>query len=161
MKRFINMLEKAQIAVGVIFLCVFFLVIMFQIATRYMGVSVIWTEEVANYSFVWAIFMGASVMVNRREHFNFDFIQRKLQGKKRLSLSIFNDLVLIIFNIFIFLLGIQVTVEFWNYRWETILEMKMGYIWIVIPIMAATMIFYSLSHLIDHIKAFNMKEADE
>jgi len=156
-KRFIQVLEKVQIAVGVTFLCAFFLVIMFQIATRYLGISVIWTEEVANYSFVWAIFMGASVMVNRREHFNFDFIQRKLQGKKRLSLSIFNDLVLIIFNIFIFLLGIQVTVEFWYYRCVTILEMKMGYIWIVIPIMAVTMILYSLSHLVDHIKAFNVK----
>lgn len=161
MRRFINVLEKVQIVVGVTFLCIFFLVIMFQIATRYMGISVIWTEEVANYSFVWAIFMGASVMVNRREHFNFDFIQRKLQGKRRLSLSIFNDLVLIIFNIFIFLLGVQVTVEFWNYRWETILEMKMGYIWIVIPIMAVTMIFYSLSHLVDHIKTFKVKEVKE
>lgn len=158
MKRFVKALEKVQITAGVVFLCVFFVVIMLQIVTRYMGVSVIWTEEVANYSFIWAIFMGAAVMVNRREHFNFDFFQRKLQGKRRVSLSIFNDLVLIVFNIFIFLLGMQVVVEFWNYTWATIPEMKMGYIWIAIPIMAATMIIYSLSHLMDHMKALKEKE---
>ncbi len=158
MKRFVKALEKVQITTGVVFLCVFFVVVMLQIVTRYMGVSVIWTEEVANYSFIWAIFMGAAVMVNRREHFNFDFFQRNLQGKRRVSLSIFNDLVLIIFNIFIFLLGMQVVVEFWNYTWATIPEMKMGYIWIAIPIMAATMIIYSLSHLMDHMKALREKE---
>src|SRR5690625_3401557 len=94
-------------AAGVFFLCVFFLVVIIQIVTRYMGVSVIWTEEVANYAFMWAVFMGAAVMVNSREHFNFDFIQRKLQGKRRFALGIFNDLVLIIFNVFIFILGIR------------------------------------------------------
>ncbi|MBR3118235.1 MAG: TRAP transporter small permease subunit, partial [Oceanobacillus sp.] len=82
MKRFVNVLEKVQIITGVTFLCIFFLVIMLQIVTRHLGISVIWTEEVANYSFIWGIFMGAAVMVNRREHFNFDFLIRKLNGKK-------------------------------------------------------------------------------
>lgn len=161
MKRFVQALEKLQITVGVIFLCIFFIVIVLQIITRYMGISVIWTEEVANYSFIWAIFMGAAVMVNRREHFNFDFFLRKLQGKKKDSLNIFNDLVLIIFNTIIFLLGIQVVSEFWNYTWASIPEMKMGYIWIAIPIMAGTMTIYSLSHLIDHIKSLKAKEVSE
>jgi len=160
-KRFVQVLEKAQMAAGVLFLCVFFLVVIIQIVTRYMGVSVIWTEEVANYAFMWAVFMGAAVMVNSREHFNFDFIQRKLQGKRRFALGIFNDLVLIIFNVFIFILGIQIVVEFWNYTWSTIPEMKMGYIWIAIPIMSGTMIIYSLSHLVDHIKALKAKEVSE
>jgi TRAP-type transport system small permease protein len=158
-KRFVQILEKIQIAVGLVFLCLFFSVILVQIVTRYMGVSVIWTEEVANYSFIWAIFMGAAVMVNRREHFNFDFLLRKVKAK--LLLNIFNDLVLIVFNIFIFLLGIQIVKEFWNYTWATIPEMKMGYIWIAIPIMAGSMIVYSLSHLIEHTKLRNAKEVSE
>ncbi|MFD1849588.1 TRAP transporter small permease [Oceanobacillus bengalensis] len=161
MKRFVQALEKLQITVGVLFLTVFFVVILLQIITRYLGISVLWTEEVANYSFIWAIFMGAAVMVNRREHFNFDFIIRKLTGKKKVSLNIFNDLVLIAFNACILVLGIQVVREFWNYTWATIPEMKMGYIWIAIPIMAGTMIIYSVSHLMDHLKANKAKEVSE
>lgn len=161
MKRFIQALEKIQIIIGVLFLCVFFFVILLQIVTRYLGISVIWTEEVANYSFIWAVFMGAAIMVNRREHFNFDFLIRKQKGKRKASLNIFNDLVLIAFNFCILLLGIQVVMEFWNYTWATIPEMKMGYIWIAIPIMACTMIIYSVSHLIDHVQAAKTKEVIE
>lgn len=160
-KKMINTLEKIQIVIGVIFLCVFFGVIVFQIVTRYLGISVIWTEEVANYSFVWAVFMGAAIMVNRREHFSFDFLIQKLQGKKKVYLSIFNDAILIVFNIFIFLLGVQVVNEFWNYTWATIPEMKMGYVWIAIPIMAATMIIYTISHFVNHIRVLRAKEVSE
>ncbi|MBD1378920.1 TRAP transporter small permease [Bacillus sp. IB182487] len=134
---------------------------MLQILTRHLGISVIWTEEVANYSFIWAIFMGASVMVNRREHFNFDLLQRKLKGKSKISLNIVTDLVLIVFNLFIFLLGFQVVTEFWNYTWASIPEMKMGYIWLSIPIMAGTMIIYSVSHLFAHMGVLKVKEAGE
>jgi len=161
MKRIVNVIEKLQITIGVVFLCVFFSVIVLQIVTRHFGISVVWTEDVANYSFIWAIFMGASVMVNRREHFNFDFLIKKLKGKRKASLNIFNDLVLIVFNTCIFFLGIQVVMEFWNYRWASLPEMKMGYIWIAIPIMAGTMIFYSVSHLVEHIQKAKVKEGSE
>lgn len=78
-----------------------------------------------------------------------------------MSLSIFNDLVLIAFNSCILLLGLQVATEFWNYTWATIPEMKMGYVWIAIPIMAGTMIIYSVSHLIKHVQAVKVKEVSE
>ncbi|MBU5266560.1 TRAP transporter small permease [Virgibacillus proomii] len=156
-KQFIYFLEKVQIILGLIFLSIFFLIIILQITTRYMGVSIIWTEEVANYSFIWAIFMGASVMVNRREHFKLDLLSRKLKGKYRLMISIVNDLILILFNSAMFVLGIQVVTVFWNYTWATIPEMKMGYVWLAIPIMAGTMIIYSMSHLLGHINAWKNK----
>ncbi|WP_085993396.1 TRAP transporter small permease [Oceanobacillus senegalensis] len=161
MKRFVQMLDKVQMIFGAIFLCIFFLVVIFQIATRHLGIPVIWTEEVANYSFIWAILMGASVMVNRREHFNFDLLQKKLKGGKGAVLQIVIDLILIVFNIAIFLLGIQVVNEFWNYTWASLPEMKMGYVWIAIPIMAGTMIIYSLSHLLDHMKALKTREVTD
>ncbi|MFD1065958.1 TRAP transporter small permease [Oceanobacillus locisalsi] len=161
MKKTIQALEKAQITIGIIFLCTFFFVIVLQIVTRQLGISIIWTEEAANYSFIWAVFMGAAVMVNRREHFNFDFLQQKLKGKKRIFLSLFNDSVLIIFNVCIFLLGLQVVNEFWNYTWSTLPEMKMGYVWIAIPIMAGTMLVYTLSHMVQHVQHLKAKEVHE
>lgn len=161
MNRFIRMLEKVQLTVGVLFLSLFFIVIVFQITTRHLGISVIWTEEVANYSFIWAVFMGAAVMVNRRDHFTFDYLQRKLKGKPKLSLNIFNDIVLILFNVAILVYGLQVVQRFWDYNWVALQEMKMGYVWISIPIMAGTMIIYSLAHLVRHVKLLSGKEVSE
>lgn len=161
MNRFVRMLEKIQLTVGAIFLSIFFVVIVIQIITRQMGVSVIWTEEVANYSFIWAIFMGAAVMVNRREHFNFDLLQRKLKNKSKNAVNIINDLVLIAFNIAIFYFSLQVVQRFWNYNWAALPEMKMGYVWIALPIMAGTMIIYSVGHLMNHVKLLKVKEVSE
>lgn len=161
MKQFVSILEKIQMIVGVIFLSIFFVVIVVQIVTRHLGVSVIWTEEVANYSFIWAMFMGAAVMVNKRDHFSFDYLQRKLKAKKLLTLNIFNDIVLILFNIAILYYGIQVVQRFWNYNWAALTQMKMGYVWLSIPIMAATMIIYSLSHLINHVSSLKANEVSE
>ena len=161
MSRFIRMLEKIQLTAGALFLTIFFVVIVIQIVTRQIGVSVIWTEEVANYSFIWAVFMGAAVMVNRRDHFTFDLLQRKLKGKPRNILNIINDTILIIFNVAIFYYGLQVVERFWNYNWAALPDMKMGYVWIAIPIMAGTMIIYSAAHLINHVKLLKVMEVNE
>ncbi|WP_430789951.1 TRAP transporter small permease [Virgibacillus flavescens] len=161
MNRFVRGLEKVQLTAGVLFLSIFFIVIMIQITTRHFGIPAIWTVEVANYSFIWAVFMGASVMVNRREHFNFDLIQKKLKLKARLSIGIFNDLVLILFNLAIFYYGIKVVQNFWDYNWVALPALKMGYVWISIPIMGLTMVIYSLSHLLNHITLLRGKEVQK
>lgn len=158
---FIKTLERIQLTIGVIFLTVFIIAILIQISSRYMGISIIWTEELANYSFIWAVFMGAAVMVNRREHFSFDLLTKKLQGKARTYLTIFNDTVLIIFNSTIFYYGYQATNVFWNYNWVSLTNIKMGYVWISLPIMGATMIIYSLAHLVNNIKSLRVKEVSE
>lgn len=157
----IKLLEKIQSAVGVIFLSIFFIAIIIQIFSRYLGISIIWTGEVANYSFIWAVFMGAAVMVNRREHFNFDFLLNKFTGKSRIYLSIINDLILILFNIAIFYYGIQAVGNFWDYKWVSLPSLKMSYVWISVPIMGLTMVIYSLSHLVNHIKSLKGKEVTE
>ncbi|GGA90936.1 TRAP transporter small permease [Ornithinibacillus halotolerans] len=159
MKRFVNILEKIQITLGVMFLSVFFIVILYQITTRHLGISAIWTVEMASNTFIWAMFMGAAVMVNRREHFNFDILLKKLTGKKLISVKLFNDLVLLLFNSAIFVYGIQVCQQFWNYNWTSIPELKMGYVWIAIPIMGGTMVIYTINHMIGHLKEWKGGQA--
>jgi TRAP-type transport system small permease protein len=160
-KMFIKLLEKIQLTIGLISLSIFFIAIIFQIVSRYLGIAVIWTEEVANYSFIWAVFMGAAVMLNRREHFSFDFLQRKLKGKSKAYLDIFNDTILCLFSIALLIYGIQAVQNFWNYNWASLPMLKMGYVWISIPIMGATMAIYTFTHLINHIKVVIRKEVAE
>ncbi|MFC7063396.1 TRAP transporter small permease [Halobacillus seohaensis] len=157
----IKLLEKIQLTIGVIFLILFFVTIVIQVTTRFMGVSAVWTGEVATYSFIWAVFMGAAVMLNRREHFNFDLLLKKLKGKGRNSLYLFNDVILLLFSFAIFYYGIQTVQNFWDYNWVSLPEMKMGYVWISVPIMGGTMAIYTLSNIFRTIKNFNREEAAE
>lgn len=151
MNRLVKTIEKVQITAGILFLIIFFLATLLQIITRYMGMSVLWTEELANNAFIWAIFMGAAVMVKHKEHFTFDFLHMKLGQKKKLYLDIFIDALLVAFNILITLYGFQLLEHFWNYTWETVPALKMGFIWLAVPVMSVTMILYSVDHIADSI----------
>ncbi|XKE94456.1 TRAP transporter small permease subunit [Metaplanococcus flavidus] len=150
----IKTLEKAQMMLGVIMLSIFFIAIMIQIVSRHMGISIIWTEEVANYSFIWSVFMGAAVMVNQREHFSFDFLVLKLNGVKKIGLILLIDIIVLLFAIGLLYYGIQAASTFWNYNWVALPEMKMGYVWIALPITGITMAIYTLGHILDNIKDF-------
>ncbi|BCB05192.1 TRAP transporter small permease [Bacillus sp. KH172YL63] len=155
----IKALEKIQMTIGAIFLVIFFIAIIVQITTRHLGISVIWTEEVANYSFIWSVFMGASVMVSKREHFSFDFLLGKLEGMSKQLLLIVIDAVIFLFSFALFYYGIETVQNFWHYNWTSIPEMKMGYVWISIPIMGATMMIYSASQLWATIKSLKGRGA--
>ncbi|WP_163527632.1 TRAP transporter small permease [Halobacillus ihumii] len=158
---FIKWLEKIQLTIGVLFLLVFFITIIIQVVTRYIGVSAIWTGEVATYSFIWSVFMGASVMLNKREHFKFDLLLNKLQGKSKKTLYLINDLILLVFTFALFYFGIIVTESFWNFTWVSLPQMKMGYVWISVPIMGGTMVIYTLAHMIRNVRNFSKREVIE
>src|SRR5699024_1721218 len=104
---------------------------------------------------------GAAIMGQRREHFRADFLIQKLQGPNKVSLGILKVAILIASTTFMFLLRVQVVKELWNSTCATIPEMKMGYVWIAIPIMAATMIIYTISHFVNHIRVLRAKEVSE
>ncbi|ANU11917.1 C4-dicarboxylate ABC transporter permease [Planococcus antarcticus DSM 14505] len=148
----VKLLEKTQMTIGVITLSIFFIAIIIQIVSRHMGVSIIWTEEVANYSFIWSIFMGASVMVNQKEHFSFDFLTLKFKGRKKAGLLLFIDTIVLLFALALLYYGIEAASTFWNYNWVALPEMKMGYVWISLPIMGLTMAIYSINHLVNGLK---------
>lgn len=150
----VKTLEKTQMFFGVIMLSIFFIAIMIQIVSRHMGISIIWTEEVANYTFIWSVFMGAAVMVNQREHFSFDFLTLKLTGTKKVTLVMLIDLIVLLFALALLYYGIQAASTFWDYNWVALPEMKMGYVWIALPITGLTMAIYTLNHLFNGFKDF-------
>ncbi len=144
--------EKVQLILGVLFLSTFFITILTQIFARYLGISVIWTEEVANYSFIWSVFMGASVMIKRKGHFKFNLLLLKLQGRAKLYLNIVVNTILLVFNSLILYYGYVAVKSFWNYRWVALPDLKIGYVFLCLPIMGLTMIIYLLAHISEEIE---------
>ncbi|MFT4573419.1 MAG: TRAP-type C4-dicarboxylate transport system permease small subunit, partial [Marinomonas primoryensis] len=90
-------IAKLQITLGVLLLVIFLASTLIQVVTRYLGISVLWTEEVAVNSFIWAMFLGAAVMVRENKHFGFDVLTHYLKGIKRSILVIFQNLIMLIF----------------------------------------------------------------
>lgn len=152
-RKFVTFLVSLQEIVGTILLAIFFVAILIQIAARYSGVAVLWTEEVANYSFIWAVFMGASAMVFHRAHFSFTFLKDKMKGRAAAYYNVGLSVILLFFTVPMIYYGHRIADTFWNYNWITMPEVKMGYTWLCIPIMGATMTLYSLYHIVVDLRA--------
>lgn len=152
-------IQKLQLGIGVICISIFFISIVIQVFCRYAGIMVTWTGEVSTYAFTWSVFMGAGVMAYENQHFAFTSILDKLSGKKKIVLKIFISLMVLLFSVAILYYGTDITRRFWNYRWISLPEMKMGYTWLCVPILGFTSTIYSIDHMIGHIKELVSKKA--
>lgn len=155
MKKIIDLLEKIQIAVAGTFLLIFLVTVVFQIACRYLGKSVTWTQDVAMYSFIWAVFMGGSCMVYEKKHFAFTSLSDMLKSdsvKSLLNLIIFA--LMLFFSVLMVKYGYLAMKTYWNYTWENIPSFKRGPTWLCIPLSGATSCIYLVYQIIDEIRNF-------
>jgi len=150
MSKIIDLIERIQKFIGIVCLSVFIIVVIVQIIARYISVSVLWTEEIAVFSFVWAVFMGASIMVRKEAHFSFDFLKTKLTGTKKYILDLVNDILILTFTTYMLVYGQKIMITFWNYNWYSLPDFKMGYVWAVIPLSALLMSIYKIEHIINN-----------
>ncbi len=134
MKLLTSLISKAQITFGSICLVIFVIATLVQVVTRYLGISVLWTEEVAVNAFIWAMFLGAAVMVHENEHFSFRVLTDKYEGNKRSALVMVQNAIMLVFCALCSVYSVEITSVFWNSRWITIPEFKQGYVWLIMPI---------------------------
>ena len=159
MNKTIGILQKAQIAAGGVFLGIFLVSVTVQIFSRYLGVSLIWTEDVSLYSFIWAVFMGASAMVYERRHFAFTSLSDHIRAPiGKLLISVLISAVILAFAFFMLIYGIRIAKQFWNYRWVTIPAFKRGPVWLCVPVAGGTMALYSAVLIISDIFAFTSRK---
>lgn len=147
-RKFVVTVVNIQEIIGTVLLAVFFVAILIQIAARYAGVAILWTEDVANYSFIWAVFMGASAMLYHRAHFSFTFFKERFKGRTAAAYNIFLSLIMLCFTVPMMYYGREIVDTFWDYNWISIPEMKMGPTWMCVPIMGATMTLYTIYHIV-------------
>ena len=153
MKKAIDILQKTQTIVGSIFLTIFLLTVVVQMLTRYIGVSAIWTEDVSMYSFIWSIFMGASVMVRDNKHFAFTAFADKIKSEKaKKIIAIVIHILMLVFNVLIAYYGYKLMIKFWNYKWVSIPSFKRGPTWLCLPVAGVTSVIYLIELLVNDVK---------
>lgn len=163
MRKIIANLQKVQILVGGLFLLLFLLAIVTQMVTRYAGIVATWTEDVAKYSFIWAVFMGASAMVYEKKHFAFTALQDSLKSQRSIKiLSIVISVLMIVFCVLMAIYGIKLTKQFWNYTWVNVPEFKRGVTWLCVPVAGFTSVIYLLDSIVsDSIYLIKNKNGEE
>ncbi|MCJ2375531.1 TRAP transporter small permease [Vibrio sp. ZSDZ34] len=148
MNNITTFISRLQITIGIGCLIVFLVSTLIQVGSRHFGISVIWSEELAVNSFIWAMFLGAAVMVKEKEHFSFSGLTAKLEGKKRSLLIILQNIIMLVFCVLCSIYSIEITETFWNSRWISLPELKQGYVWLVLPITFMTSAIYLVENIV-------------
>jgi len=153
MKKAVDLLQKLQIAAGTVFLTIFLVTVVFQVSSRYVGVTAPWTEEVEMYSFIWAVFMGAGAMVYEKRHFAFTSLSDLIKNEKiKRVLSIVISVIMLFFAVLMVVYGYQVTKQFWGYKWIVFPTLTRGITWMCLPISGATSVIYLIYLIKDDIE---------
>lgn len=86
-----------------IFLSILTVVIVFvQVFMRYvMGSSLVWSEELARYAFIWMIYIGVSYGVKRKAHISVDIADLIFHKKGQFVLSIIASIAFLFFAVVI------------------------------------------------------------
>lgn len=152
MKKIISGMQKVQVITGALFLSIFLVTVVIQMLCRYTGIAAMWTEDVAMYSFIWAVFMGAGAMVYEKRHFAFTSFMDALKNKKLKSLiQLIISVIMLTFAVLMLYYGVKVTKQFWNYTWINIPSFKRGPTWLCLPVCGLTSTIYLIEQIIDEI----------
>jgi len=96
MVSFGNTIENIQFLVGIFCVVCFVAFVTLDVSARSISEPVIWAQEVAMFTYVWAIFLGSSILVRRDLHFKIDILLRLLPRLRR-ALRLINLLLAIVF----------------------------------------------------------------
>lgn len=154
MKKAISVLQKIQISVAATFLFVFMVAVLLQILARYTGIVAMWTQEVASYAFIWALFMGSGAMVYEKRHFAFTSFSDMVKNKKiKKILSIIVATIMLGFSVLMVYYGMELTINFWDFKWVSVPSFNRGPTWLCLPLCGLTSSIYLLNQIYDDVKA--------
>ncbi len=129
--------------------------VVWQVLSRYVFKAPSpWTEELAEFLMIWLGFLGACVALQAKAHPKIDYVTNKLSRENQLIVRIFSYSVVLLFSISVLLYGGYQLVynTFITNQTSPALMIKMGYVYLAIPVTGVIMVIYSISDIIVLIK---------
>lgn len=142
----VNMVAEAVLFVLV---SVMILVVFAQVCCRYfLNAPLPWAEEVARYTMIWIVYLGASVGINRGAHVGFSFFVEKSSPKVAKILAIISTTAVALFVTFYTYYGVlicQRTAE----QLTASLQIPMAVVYAALPISGILCLFQLVNAFIN------------
>lgn len=128
--------------------------VLWQVFTRFILKNPsTWTEELAVFMLIWVSLLGAAVALNRGAHLGIDYFVGKLSPMKRLYTEVFVFLCISIFSLTVMMLGgidlVTSTLEL--QQLSPALGIKVGYVYLAVPISGFFLVLYSVIGLVERL----------
>ncbi len=139
--------------------------VLWQVFTRFvLKDPSTWTEELAVFMLIWVSLLGAAVALNRGAHLGIDYFVGKLSPRKRLYTEVFVFLCISLFSFTVMILGgIDLVASTLQLQQESpALQVKVGYVYLAIPISGFFLVLYSVIGLVERLaELFKGRSASE
>jgi len=123
-----------------------------QVFTRFvLQDSSSYTEELANFLLIWIGVLGASYAVRTKAHLGIDVLMQRLQGKRKNTAEISVYLMVFLFALVIMVIGglRLVFITFSLDQTSAAMGIRMGYIYLVLPLSGLLIMYYSIFFIAD------------
>ncbi|MFO7667136.1 MAG: TRAP transporter small permease [Desulfobacterales bacterium] len=136
------------------------LALFFNVILRYgFNYSLAWSEEVVREVIMYTTFIGCSVAVKNRSMLKIDALYQ-LVPWMRFSLSIFSNLVILIFSVMMIYYGVEMAkLQVATNQKTVILQIPIVYLYAMLPLMGGLMFFRTLHVIYNDIAAERAKKA--
>jgi TRAP-type C4-dicarboxylate transport system permease small subunit len=110
-----------------------------------------WTEELATFLLTWVALLGAAVGFSRQQHLGVDVLVNLLDPAARRLVALVVQLLILLFSCAVMLWGGYVLVSETLISGQTTpaLGLRMGYVYLAVPISGLFIVLFSLEQLIE------------
>ncbi len=155
-RRLKHALDLCLEALVAVVMGVLVLDVTWQVVTRFvLGDPSSWTEELATFLMIWVGLLGASVALKRGAHLGIDYFVSGLSPRKRIGTEVLVFAITGAFSLLVLVGGGVSLVREVLARGQTspALGLKMGYVYLALPISGFFLTLYSVEFLIERIVA--------
>ena len=109
------------------------------------------TEELARYMMIWVGLLGSAYAAGKKSHLALDLITAHLHGARKRASELFAHAVVLLFALTVLVGGggrlvyIQLSLG----QQSAALQMKLGYVYLAVPLAGLFIVFYSVLALFD------------
>lgn len=145
-----KILERILKFLGGITLGIMFLLVIWQVFTRYvLNDSATWTEEMASYLFAWLTLFGAALVTGEREHMSIPaFIETRTEKTQR-NVAIFSEVIILIFSAIVLVYGGIAISKLTMGQMTSSLGVPLGVFYIALPIAGVLNILFCILNIKD------------
>ncbi|PLR68582.1 MULTISPECIES: TRAP transporter small permease [Bacillaceae] len=137
------MLKHVEEIIASLFFIIMCIAVALGVFARFFELQIVWTDELARYSFIWTVLMGSVAALKSKKHIAIDFLLTLLPKKIQKSFYFCIQIGLLILFGFLILYGWTITKQTWIVP-TTSLGVPTGLIYLSVPVSCGLMFIYTL-----------------
>jgi TRAP-type C4-dicarboxylate transport system permease small subunit len=130
--------------------CTLFIIMCISVAlgvfARFFELALVWTDELARYTFIWSVLLGSVVAFKHKKHIIIDLVGNFFPKTIGLVVHILIHVALLALFFTLVIYGWNLTLQTWNVP-TTSLQIPTGIVYFSVPLSCFLLIVYTLKEL--------------